>query len=316
MGYSPLVSIIIPTYRREKDIIKAVKSAINQTYKNKEIIVVDDNVIEAGEINKTEEALKEYIESNKIRYIKNDGIRGGSGSRNKGISIANGEFIAFLDDDDEYFPQKIQEQYNYYLKNKHRKIGLVYCYALGVNRNKEVISKYHNDIEGESLYESMIGCIAGTSLWFAPKDVLLEVGGFVDTVSKQDTMTIIKILSKGYEIIRVPKELVYYYEYEGNKISGVGSRAIEGQENVRRYSRKLYHLLNDNEKVRSVEYTFSKKLLTLYLINKNRKKARSEFKNMFKLQPINISTIKAGCKYLLTPLYNAFLKINRYHRFN
>lgn len=78
MGYSPLVSIIIPTYRREKDVIKAVESAINQTYKNKEIIVVDDNVVKCEEINKTEEALKEYIESNKIIYVKNDGIRGGS----------------------------------------------------------------------------------------------------------------------------------------------------------------------------------------------------------------------------------------------
>lgn len=216
-----------------------------------------------------------------------------------------------MDDDDEYFPEKIEKQYKYYMENNGKKVGLVYCYALGINNKKKIICEYKSNLEGNILYESMMDCIAGTSLWFAPRKVLLEIGGFVDTVSKQDTITIIKILSLGYEVIRVPEFLVYYYEYIGNKISGIGKKAIEGNENVRKYSRDLYKLLKSKKEIKNIEYQFSKKLLTLYLINNNRIKAKDELKNMIKLKMFSLTTIKGILKYNFRFLYNIFLDNRR-----
>lgn len=312
----PLISIVIPTYKRAIEVERALKSALNQTYENKEIIIVDDNEEDSLEQVKLKEVLMNYLKKENVVYIKNDGLKGGSGCRNKGIEVANGEFIAFLDDDDEYFPEKIEKQYKYYMENNGKKVGLVYCYALGINNKKKIICEYKSNLEGNILYESMMDCIAGTSLWFAPRKVLLEIGGFVDTVSKQDTITIIKILSLGYEVIRVPEFLVYYYEYIGNKISGIGKKAIEGNENVRKYSRDLYKLLKSKKEIKNIEYQFSKKLLTLYLINNNRIKAKDELKNMIKLKMFSLTTIKGILKYNFRFLYNIFLDNRRKKRFS
>ena len=97
-----MVSIIIPTYNRAELINRAVKSVINQTYKDIEIIIVDD-----GSTDNTHEVLKEYISEKRIIYIKK--VNGGCASaRNQGVEAAKGKYMAFLDSDDTYKPDAIQ----------------------------------------------------------------------------------------------------------------------------------------------------------------------------------------------------------------
>ncbi len=102
---TPEVSIIIPTYNREKTILRAVQSALKQTYSDREIIVIDD----AG-TDRTGEVLKPLIDRQVIHYIKLPENLGGSGARNKGIDHARGRFVAFLDSDDEWVPGKLEKQ--------------------------------------------------------------------------------------------------------------------------------------------------------------------------------------------------------------
>ncbi|RBQ26586.1 MULTISPECIES: glycosyltransferase [Arcobacteraceae] len=105
-----LVSIIITTKNREALLPRALKSAINQSYKNIEIIVVDD-----CSSDNTEKIVKEYIKNDsRIKYIKNNIPSGANVSRNKGIKIANGKFIAGLDDDDEFMTNRIELLLNNY----------------------------------------------------------------------------------------------------------------------------------------------------------------------------------------------------------
>lgn len=100
----PLVSAIIPTHNRAAMLTRAILSVQLQTYPHLEIIVVDD----ASQDN-TSEVIKEFDDP-RIRYIRHKKNKGGSASRNTGIRAATGEFIAFLDDDDEWVPEKTEEQ--------------------------------------------------------------------------------------------------------------------------------------------------------------------------------------------------------------
>ena len=97
-----IVSVIIPTYNRAKYITSAIDSVLSQTYNNIEIIVVDD-----GSNDSTREVLYRY--GNKIRYVYQENL-GVSAARNRGIELSKGEWIAFLDSDDVWFPKKLSVQ--------------------------------------------------------------------------------------------------------------------------------------------------------------------------------------------------------------
>src|SRR5690625_2563800 len=99
---NPLVSVIIPTYKRPHMLARAIESVLNQTYINIEIIIVDDNSIESSYRKETIEFMRRYSEYNNILYVKHKENKGGSVARNTGIAIAKGKFVTFLDDDDEY----------------------------------------------------------------------------------------------------------------------------------------------------------------------------------------------------------------------
>ena len=104
MNKQPLISVIIPTYNRENIITRAIDSVIHQTYKNWELIIVDD-----GSKDKTEEVIKPYLKNHKVsyHYQKNKGV---CEARNYGIKKAKGEYIAFLDSDDEFEENKLSVQ--------------------------------------------------------------------------------------------------------------------------------------------------------------------------------------------------------------
>ena len=106
------ISVIIPTYNRKKYIKRAIDSVIHQSYKPFEIIVIDD-----GSTDGTYELIKQSYSSSQIslKKQKNNGV---SSARNKGIKLANGDWIAFLDSDDEWFKNKLELQVREIKKSK------------------------------------------------------------------------------------------------------------------------------------------------------------------------------------------------------
>ena len=108
-----LVSIIMPSYNTELYIKKAILSVINQTYKNWELIIVDD-----CSSDNTDLIVKE-IKDNRIKYFKNCKNSGAAISRNKALKQANGKWIAFLDSDDLWKPQKLEKQLEFMIKNNY-----------------------------------------------------------------------------------------------------------------------------------------------------------------------------------------------------
>ena len=111
MQNEPLVSVIIPTYNRGRLILDSINSVLNQTYKNIELIVVDD-----CSTDNTEEILKS-INDSRIKYVKLEKNSGACIARNKGIELSTGEFIAFNDSDDLWLPEKINSQLDFLYEN-------------------------------------------------------------------------------------------------------------------------------------------------------------------------------------------------------
>jgi len=100
----PKVSVVIPTCNRPDLLPRAIKSVLAQTYQDFEIIVVDDGR------EKSSENVVAGIGDARLKYIKQTDKKGGSAARNTGIKAAAGDFIAFLDDDDEWLPEKLDKQ--------------------------------------------------------------------------------------------------------------------------------------------------------------------------------------------------------------
>ena len=114
------ISVIIPTHNRADILPRAIRSIQNQTRPVDEIIVVSD-----GSTDNTEEVVKELAEKDsRIRLIAYHPGHNGNYARNKGLEAASGEFIAFLDDDDEWLPRKTELQMAFF--EKEPEVGLVY----------------------------------------------------------------------------------------------------------------------------------------------------------------------------------------------
>lgn len=107
-----LVSIITPSYNTAKYIGKTIESVQAQTYKNWEMIIVDD-----CSSDNTDEFVAEYFKDSRIRYIKNEKNSGAAVSRNRALREARGRWIAFLDSDDLWMPEKLEKQIGFMEKN-------------------------------------------------------------------------------------------------------------------------------------------------------------------------------------------------------
>ena len=143
MTNNPLVSVIIPTYNREKYIVDALESVLAQSYNNLEIIVVDD-----GSTDNTIKILKERYKDSDIVFIykENEGV---SSARNVGIKAAIGDYIAFLDSDDEWLPEKLKIQIEY--SKKYPELSMIATEYYNIDENGKVmgVSEQYKGFQSE-----------------------------------------------------------------------------------------------------------------------------------------------------------------------
>ena len=171
----PKVSVVIPTYNRARRVSEAIRSVLRQTYRDFEIVVVDD-----ASTDNTEQIIKSFRDS-RIVYIKHKNNRGASAARNTGIKNSRGKYIAFLDSDDEWLPQKLEKQIAVFEKSSDS-VGAVYCLCYIEN---EVLSfapdkRIWKDSKRGSVYKSLLRgwCPPSTSLFMLSAEVITESGLF------------------------------------------------------------------------------------------------------------------------------------------
>ncbi len=156
MSQSPLVSVIIPTYNRSGTICRAVESVLAQTWKNLEIIVVDD-----GSKDETGQILEKY--SGKIKLVRQKN-QGQSAARNNGIACSSGEIISFLDSDDMWLPEKTERQVKLLLKTRAMGVVCSVCNARMIYPSGKEISSFDASLLRPKLKEGV---------WLNPADVLM-----------------------------------------------------------------------------------------------------------------------------------------------
>ena len=163
-----LVSVIIPTHKGSQYVKAAVESVINQTYPHVEIIVVDDNGYGTEEQLRTEEVLSIYIKTKKIKYITHEINKNGSAARNTGFANSRGDYICLLDDDDEYYPDKVEKEAEA-LENLDPNWGMVYCGNEGSDKGKS----------GDLLFELLIhSVVIGSNSFLVKREIWNKLGGF------------------------------------------------------------------------------------------------------------------------------------------
>ena len=162
------ISVIIPTYNRYEFLKRAVKSVLNQTYRASEIIIIDD-----GSSDETTQIQKDFPILKYI-YQKNSGV---SSARNRGISNANNKWIAFLDSDDAWHKEKLEEQANFHVQNVD--ILMSYTDELWVRDNKVVkIPKKFRKIGVDSFTENISYCNIAPSSVVIHKSLFKKYGLF------------------------------------------------------------------------------------------------------------------------------------------
>lgn len=144
-----LVSIIIPTYNNANTICRSIDSCINQTYKNIEIIIIDD-----GSTDNTKEVLSRYNSDERFKYIYQENQER-SAARNHGLDLAKGEYIQFLDSDDTLYPEKLEKQVNFLDENQD--YFLVYCGVEYKNELGQITHTLEPNINGNIDYEILKG---------------------------------------------------------------------------------------------------------------------------------------------------------------
>jgi glycosyltransferase involved in cell wall biosynthesis len=208
-----LVSIIIPCYRDSKTLSPAIRSLYEQTYSNIEVIVVNDASPETTEI---EEIVGRYP---KITYIKNDINMGLAATRNVGIKNSKGEYVAFLDADDEWHPRKLELQMRYIAPDT-----AVACdveeFTADPPQLKIFSELLKSDIQvvKSNLRFSFQNYLTGASL-LTSKALLLKVGGYDETLrSCEDYDLWLRLLEEKVTLINLRLPL-YYYRFNASGLS-------------------------------------------------------------------------------------------------
>jgi glycosyltransferase involved in cell wall biosynthesis len=299
MNSQPLVSVIIPTYGRTDYVVDALNSVVEQTYRNIEIIVVDDNAKKPSVRAEIERIVKKYPA---CKLIQNKFNLGGSLTRNEGIKASQGELISFLDDDDTYEPTRIEEVVALYSKNKTERIGLIYTYTYSCDAQLNIRGEYRNRPSNNPLYKHMCGCLCATSQWTIPKIVFDRVGMFEDSPCKQDSIMLLKILGAGYIALCVEKCLSRYREHgNGIRISGNFSRMIEGESNLLSWQRKYYHALSKKE-IQHVEFCTQRRIMYALAGARDICKAFDLYRTIQKMNPSKKDVIKDFIIILIGPV--------------
>ncbi|MGS0746159.1 glycosyltransferase family 2 protein [Syntrophomonas erecta subsp. sporosyntropha] len=216
MESTPLVSIIIPTYKGDISLIRAINSVLNQTYGNIEIIVVDDNYPNTKYRETTELLMKEYSNDKRVIYIKHDKNLNGAAARNTGFRNSRGYFIGFLDDDDIFLKNKIEMQVDYLKINEQYQA--VYCWRY---QHGEIIkSNKVGDLSGELLSLSFTPCTCSIML---KRECYEKLGGFDESYRRHQDYEFLLRFFEYYTIGVVNEPLV---EIKGNEVNN----ALKGRE--------------------------------------------------------------------------------------
>lgn len=259
---NPLVSIVLPTYNRAHIVSRALQSVLNQTYHDFEIIVVDD-----GSTDNTEEIIRNVAcKDSRVKYFRNNKNKGPSGARNVGINLAKGEFIAFQDDDVEWYPNKLEKQLNL-LQTLQETFAVVYSGFYKIIDEEKIYIPSRNIYPKEgNVHNSLLkGNFIDTPSILVRKAALLYVGLFDENLPMLEDWDLVIRLSEKYQFKFIDESL--YVSYDNPK--SVNKQSGAKLDGTLRYIIKKHidDFLKDKEALENIYFTYGIR----YIINRERK---------------------------------------------
>lgn len=300
---NPLVSVIIPTYKRSDYLIRAIESVLKQTYSPIEIIVVDDNDGNNEFRKETKKSLEKYIEENTLHYIEHEKNKGLPAARNTGIAVSNGEFIAFLDDDDEFLPQKTALQVSCFQKNSSS-VGLVYGsftrFETDSNTERIIRPKHAGNLQ------SVLGLnhIGPPSMVMCRKEAVEKVNGFDESFRSREDIDFYYRVAKHYDVEFVDDVIMKYFIHPTNMSKINIDRLTYLIRFIEKYGSEL-------KKPTSRWSEIQERLGELQAVNGSRQKAIDAFAKAYINNPKRLSIlVKAALSLLGSKMYKKFRNIS------
>jgi len=244
------ISVVIPTHNRPDGLSAAAKSIFNQTLLPKELIVVDDGSSPPV----SEEVFAGCPAGLSTKLLRNDSPKGANNARNRGIREAAGEWIAFLDDDDEFFYQKIEVIRHsiitnpkadlFYHPSEIRLVGENIVYTSGTSD----ASKYRNLVK-QLLINNFVG---GTSMVIIRKSSLVQVDCFdEDLPAMQDKELYIRLAKNGFQFCHINKALTkYHHDTTGKSITHSQDKGKKAMDLIKKKHPGEFNSLSKKEQKR------------------------------------------------------------------
>ena len=198
-------SIIIPLYNREKTISRAIESILNQTFQDFEIIVVDDcsNDCSAEIVHNLK------ILDSRIKYLKNEINQERCISRNKGIQIASGKYVCFLDSDDYHLPIHLETFYHKILEEKEPK-AFLFTSAWNETENGIRSERVCPEIGTMNLYHYFLNYTVNPQRWCVERSVAQSILFDPEIVICEDLDFSLRVVEAGMSIIQIPSLTTVY----------------------------------------------------------------------------------------------------------
>lgn len=223
-----LVTAIITTHNRKNLLVKAIDSVLKQTYKNIELIIVDD-----ASTDNSQSYIKEMFANVPILYIYIENSKGGNHARNQGILKATGKYISFLDDDDEWLPIKIDKQVKYL--TTHKDFDVVSCNRIIEQdfSERKPINKNTFPQEGD-LKEAIWynNCLVSSTLMLK-RNYLINIGMFDEKLMYWQDYELMMRAAQNTKIGIILEPLVLYRAFKRDKVRLTNN--IEGWEKAIEY---------------------------------------------------------------------------------
>ena len=207
----PSVSVVIPCFNRGHCIKTCIESVLSQSFQDLEVIVVDD-----GSEDDTRDQVFSLSDP-RVRYIAHESNRGGAAARNTGIKASQSEFLAFLDSDDRWAPDKLQKQVQLF-RTKGEDYGFSYTWLIGRDPDGEELWRLNRTIDGLAEEELLVeNCVGTFSSVIARQTVLQAVGGLDEKMRSCQDWDLYVRLNAITKVCCVQEYLVYYQQNRGDK---------------------------------------------------------------------------------------------------
>ncbi|MBM9501340.1 glycosyltransferase family 2 protein [Leptospira sp. 201903071] len=208
------VSVIIPTFNREQKILTAIESVLKQTRLPEEILVVDDGSTD-GTVSNIRGRFSNFLERIRILTLEHHGV---SYARNRGVELASCDWIAFLDSDDEWLPEKLERQWEFLQKNPN--VRILQSSEVWIRNGKRVNPPiYLQKKDGQIFGESLEFCAVTPSSVILQKGLFLETGGMDENLPACEDYDLWLRITSQNPVVLLSEELLIRYGGHEDQLS-------------------------------------------------------------------------------------------------